>query len=170
MITVNDAKMASRVTRAKSALGRGIKYELGRGGFDPSASSPADSRNRSDCSGFALAWAFNLNRRPKKSRDWWLSTSDVYADAMSKKPSVFMRLKKPVIGCAVLYPDRNGEQGHTAIITAFKLNWLGRVVKLWGIDCSSSQSRKTGDAITERDLTFFMAEKPIFVILIEDLA
>lgn len=167
----NASRLIARVRRARSAAGRGIRYGLGKGGFDPNAVLPSGKDRLCDCSGFALAWAFYLNRTPKKGRAAWLETSAVYADATGPQKT-FVRISAPVAGCAVVYPDRkvNGvhEEGHCAIVTDATFD-SEKAVTLKGIDCSSGQSKRTGQAITERDLTFFLRRPDCaFVLLKED--
>jgi hypothetical protein len=48
-MTVNEL-----LKRARSALGKKVKYRLGAGGIDPKSPTPASVDNACDCSGFRL--------------------------------------------------------------------------------------------------------------------
>lgn len=174
MVTLNLKRLAGRVTRARSALNRGIRYKLGKGGFDPAQGSPADFDSRTgfnlcDCSGY-VAWVIEISRKPKKTRPFWVETSAMCFDANNAKRA-FMRIDKPVPGCIVAYPDRGGREGHTAIVTGSAFNTDGSVRSISGIDCSSGQSKRLGQAITERDLSFFLTRPGCtFMVLREDLS
>lgn len=102
------------LARALSATNKGIKYKLGKGGYNPFASLPSDKHNLCDCSGF-VAWCMFLNRKPKESRPWWIETTNIYNDAKGKK-EVFVQLKNPEPGCLIVYPDKGKKQGHVAIV------------------------------------------------------
>jgi len=125
----------------------GVKYKLGKGGFgwleneiDPLC----------DCSGF-VCWVLGLSRKPSPVGDgvWW-STDSIRADAIGDQ-TVFRQVEPNSRSAFVVYGDytKGGvtRQGH-----------IGCVVEpdTWrGYDCSSSQSRQRGNAITLRDLSFF---------------
>lgn len=166
MSALNESKLLARVARARNATKSRVTYVLGKGGFVPSSANPGQynkskGRYECDCSGF-VAWVLGLSRVPKRSRPFWIETTAVYKDSMGKQ-STFVSIGKPVPGALVVYPDRMGRQGHIGVITAVNGS------EIIGVDCSSGQSRRTGQAITERNLGFFLAKKPAFVVLREDL-
>lgn len=66
------------IAKARGALGKGIKYKLGRGGYKPAADSPA-SAGECDCSGF-IAWCLGFSRNLTdpfylKANGGWFETS-----------------------------------------------------------------------------------------------
>jgi hypothetical protein len=136
--------------------------------------SPADFDSRTgfnlcDCSGF-VAWVIGISRKPKTTRPFWVETSAICHDANNAKRA-FVKIDKPVPGCIVSYPDRAGREGHTAIVTGSAFNTDGSVASISGVDCSSGQSRRLGQAITERDLSFFLTRPGVtFMVLREDLS
>lgn len=133
--------------RLEHAATKRVKYKLGRGGF---AWLSDDIGDLCDCSGF-ICWALGLSRKPSPIGGgvWW-STDSIRADALGDQ-AVFRRVEPGSRPALVVYGDyrRGGavRQGH-----------IGFVVDpdTWeGYDCSSSQSRRRGQAITCRDLSFF---------------
>ncbi len=156
-----------RVARARSATLKGIRYKLARGGYHPGADLPGragdpatDDGIGCDCSGF-VAWCLGLRRGPlPHPPPAWIETSQVYRDATGPQ-RLFRRLAEPVAGCVVVYPDAGGDQGHIGIVTE-------TAPELRGVDCSSSRSRRTGQAITERGLAFFRDRGAIFALLVTD--
>lgn len=155
---------AAILERARSAIGHGTVYALGRGrgGRDPLTPSPADKLRRCDCSGFA-AWACGLDRyQPaswlKQVNGGWLSTNGIISDAMATPHAFFRRVAVPELGDLVVYGDRkvNGvtRQGHVGIVAEFP--------DLRVVHCSSSNYKRTGDAIQETDGAFFLARGAIF--------
>lgn len=168
MAALNLRRLSARVARARSAVHKGVKYGLGKGGNLPNAATPADG-GLCDCSGFALAWVFYLARRPKNGRPGWLETTAVARDATGAQKT-WVAIERPIAGCAVVYGDHGGEQGHCAVVTDATFDAKGRVATLHGVDCSSGRSRATGEAINERDLSFFIAKNPVYAVLKEDLA
>ena len=159
-----------RLARARSAVGKGIDYHLGRGGFSTEhADNPAWDRGCSDCSGF-VSWVLQTRRSPKKGRPFWIETTAIARDARGDQ-EVFVQLEKPWPGCLCVYGDSKGHQGHIGIVTSATLDGDGSVVQLRGIDCSLGSYWRTGDAIQERDLTRIFArnERTLYCCLKEDL-
>lgn len=133
--------------RLEYAATKRVKYKLGRGGFDWLSDDIGDL---CDCSGF-ICWALGLSRKPSPIGGgvWW-STDSIRADALGDE-AVFRQVEPGSRPALVVYGDyrRGGavRQGH-----------IGFVVDpdTWeGYDCSGSQSRRRGQAITCRDLSFF---------------
>lgn len=142
------------VNRAVSATGHGIKYKLGKGGYFPNDPLPTRT-GTCDCSGF-VAWVLGTSRIPKPSRLFWLETTNVYLDATTKQ-KVFVQIDKAVPGCIVVFPDRNGHEGHMGIVET--VNSFNTYTV---IDCTSK-------GITVQSGRYFRANKAIFCILKQDV-
>lgn len=153
------------IARARSAVGKGIKYKNGKGGYDPKAALPGSTvvqllppakYQGCDCSGF-VAWVVGVSRDPGRRKDklwpWWFETSNIWTDARGKQLRFeLVPVQQLRVGDLVVYPDHrtaDGElkQGHIAVV----VDPVQHIV----IDCSYSQSKKTGQGITERDGGFF---------------
>lgn len=186
----NEAKLKARVERARSAVGKGIKYKLGQGGFRPLGSRPdvtmdgqagrqiSETRNGlSDCSGF-VAWVLGMRRDQINAKKWWskvlpwIETTAVWKDATGPQ-RVFVKIPKPVPGCLVVYGDTGKSQGHIGVVSRVIARYSSTNKPAWHIeviDCSSGMSKRTGDAIHERDGSGFLANpKTIFCVLKEDI-
>ena len=139
-----------------AAKDTGTIYTLGSGGY---GWMQDEFDAECDCSGF-IAFCLGLSRKPStafmaKGVKWWFSTDSM---VLAAKEGVFFReVEKGTPGCIAAFPDYKSQgkrrQGHTGYIT----EWRGTVP--WGYDCSSSQSRKTGDAVKLRSLSFFNRHK-----------
>lgn len=167
-MTLSETRLKDRVRRARTAVGRGTRYGLGKGGMHPHLPRPAFN-DRCDCSGF-VAWCLGISRyQADKGKPWstairWIETTAIYNDAKGKR-LLFTQIPEPVPGCLVVYPDRIG-QGHVAIVATCSIVG-GKVKQLGIIDCSSRGKR---EAINERDGMFFlsMTKRGIFCVLNED--
>ena len=156
-----------RVARARSATLKGIRYKLSRGGYHPEADLPGRPGDPAsgdgigcDCSG-SVAWFLGLRRGPlPHPPPHWIETTQVYNDATGPQ-RMFRRIAEPVPGCVAVYPDAHGDQGHIGLVTEV-------APTLRGIDCSSSRSKKTGQAISERGFAFFRDRGAIFAVLVTD--
>ena len=148
---------ANRFKRARSAVGQHTVYQLGKGGYRPEDMHPG---KHCDCSGF-ISWVIGLSRKHIFGRHQWISTSDIHADA-TEHQHLFKKIPAPEPGCLVVYPDKGGRQGHVAIVTGKK------GTELWGVDCASSSSRVTGDAILERSLEFFRRRSDMIFCIPEE--
>lgn len=147
----------ARITRARTAIGKGIKYRLGAGGRFPT--DPLPSRDGyCDCSGF-VSWVIG-QQRDKSGR----VPSSIHTDAIAKdasgKQAMFRRIARPVPGCLAVYPDwRDGNgkirQGHTAVVTS--------VYPLTIVDCGES-----ANGITERAGSAFFRDSTIWCVLTSD--
>ena len=120
---------------------------LGAGGYEWLPDFPAIEL---DCSGF-IASVLGRSRKPQLDFPYWLSTDSIWTDCADKQ-RLFRQVDKPVRGCIVVYPDSNGRQGHVAIVSEVENDTIK------GIDCSSS---RPGDAITERNLSFFLSKSNV---------
>lgn len=152
---LNTRVLRERIGRARSALHiePPIRYKLGKGGFDPDSHTPGPN-GECDCSGF-IAWCLYLSRDQRKKHGIWISTSDIVRDANGDQ-RLFAKLDKPEPGCLAVYPDREGRQGHVALVT--------QAAPLQGIDCSAGRN-----GIAERSLAFFLRKSPTFCTLRQDL-
>lgn len=159
---------ARRIARARAAVRRGILYRLGHGGWNPKAELPGrpgpidagDRGSGADCSGF-IAWDLELPRQHTIVAGLW-GISTVSLDRDGRTPGgLFRQISAPVPGCLAVYPDRDGEQGHVGLVTEVSPH-------LRGIDCSSSRSRKIGEAITERGFEFFRDRGAIWLLRNDD--
>lgn len=144
-----------RVERARSAIGRGIRYGLGRGGLHPLDPLPCRPSMRRvpgrplpvralwlDCSGFA-AWVLGRSRKPSRTWPWWLSTDALWLDARGRCAIVASVQRDAVQpGDLAVYPDAGGKQGHVALV----VDPARHIV----IDCSSSH-----DGVTEHEASYF---------------
>lgn len=147
----------NRYKRARSAIGHNTIYKLGKGGFHPEKLHPG---KYCDCSGF-VSWVIGLSRKHQFGKHNWISTSDIHDDATGHQ-HLFKKLPAPEPGCIVVYPDRDGRQGHCGIVTE------KRGLELWGVDCASSSSRNAGDAIAERSLDFFRRRQDMIFCVPEE--
>lgn len=149
-----DATALERAAgRAKSAVDLGIKYKLGKGGFkksQPRRPRPDDA-GHCDCSGF-VSWVVEVQRDPTNPMGDWLETTRMVRDATSAQ-KLFVAIPTPVPGCIVAYPDVNGHEGHTGVVT--------RADPLSGVDCSAGQN-----GIVERPFGFFLRRSDhVFMVL-----
>lgn len=148
----NAQKMKSYVDRARSSVGL-VRYKLGRGGFNAKYPYRVEwDQALCDCSGFA-SFVYQLSRKPKLTRWWWIETTNIYRDAMDKQ-KVFVRIKEPIPGCLVVYPDREGHEGHVGIVT--------QAYPLRVVDCTPAHG------IAERLGSVFEKNHAIYCILKQD--
>lgn len=154
-----------RVARALACVGKNTVYSMKSGmtGGEHPEDDYCSRTQSADCSG-ALAHFSGTTKSPAPERAFWFETTNLVQDATVDR--TFVRdIPAPVRGCLVAYPDHDGHQGHCALVTRFENGVLH------GIDCSSSQSDKTGDAIHERDISFFLnAPRHTFMLLVTDPA
>lgn len=155
----------TRLRRARTAVGRGIKYRLGHGGMDPFDSLPSRT-GYCDCSGFA-AWTAGISRRPKPNRPWWIETTNIFNDATGKRRT-YVRLDEIEKGCWLVFPDKRvagvTRQGHIVLVTGVSNG------KVTGIDCSAGNLGRFKESIRERDVTWMLKRGAIPVALKQDLA
>lgn len=160
--------------RARSVIGLGILYRLGKGGYDPGAAVPGARMvdvlpprvyRGLDCSGF-VAWCCGISRDPGRNKKnpalaampisrWprWVESTNIWADVTGPQTAwqlVDLRDLHP--GDVLVYPDfKNAlgqhREGHVAIVA----DPTRRTI----VDCSSSQSKAHGQAVAERPGDFF---------------
>lgn len=156
MHTLGPLTRNAVVARARAACGRGTVYSLGQGGRDPGAQGPGD---RCDCSGFA-AWCVGIDRFLANDHipylgpgEAWFETTTLYRDARS--PYGFVAEVPWVAalpGDLLVYPDRNGHQGHIGLVATVDHAGPASVVH-----CSLGNFHHTNDAIRETPAELFRA-------------
>ncbi|MBI5100307.1 MAG: CHAP domain-containing protein [Nitrospirae bacterium] len=152
-------EVAEVISRARSVLGKGIKYRLGKGGLKALTISPANDVNECDCSGYA-AWCLGLSRMTdnpvyQKFNGGWINTDAIVYDA-NTPVGIFETLETPIPGCLIVYPGSSPKSvGHVGIVT--ETSGEGEVIKV--IHCSSGNYKRTGDAIQETGPAVFKARE-----------
>lgn len=125
--------MTNPIERARKAIGKGVRYSLGCGGYHPSDELPGRPVWRipkggllpkklvfCDCSGF-VAWLIGRSRSPASDFRWWLSTDSIWSDALGKH-QLFRKIDVAVPGCIAVYPDYKDNvtgkkhQGHVGLV------------------------------------------------------
>ena len=120
MIMVDDL-----LARARSAIGREVRYRLGAGGMDPRGEDPENVNNECECSGFAC-WALGISRQTDhplyvRFNGGGINTNAMVHDAGSPT-GFFTRLVEPRAGSIVVYGARPPRRkvGHVGIVMAIK--------------------------------------------------
>lgn len=144
------------VDRARSAIGKGCIYRLGKGGYTPTNLVPWSKQFECDCSGF-VSWCLGVSR--KTDNPWyvrfnggWLETSAIVRDATSPF-GVFTEVARydALPGDLLVWGDAGGAQGHVGIVSG----------PTTIIHCSKGNWTRTQDAIRETDMTIFDSHKAI---------
>lgn len=144
------------VNRARSAVGGGCRYRLGKGGFNPTSPVPWSKQFECDCSGF-ISWALGVSR--KTDNPWyvqfnggWLETSAIVRDATSPF-GIFTEVARydALPGDVLVWGDRDGQQGHVGIVSGSTSI----------IHCSKGNWTLTQDAIRETGTHVFDTHKAI---------
>lgn len=139
------------IRRARSVIGAGCRYRLGKGGMDPTSRHPWNSRMQCDCSGFT-SWALGFSRKVDdpfyvRHNGGWVNTDAMWTDA-HEPVGMFRPIFRPTPGALVVYPGHGrGRYGHVGIIGSVSLD--GATVSI--IHCASTNDRVTGCAIAEND-------------------
>jgi hypothetical protein len=158
---------AELIARARSAIGRGIKYKLGAGGLSPKSELPSNADGECDCSGLSC-WAVGLSRMTKhplyllyanKMRDTeyaWINTDSMYYDGFKRMSGYFELLQHARIGALILYPGDAKRKlvGHVGIVSASDGSKATKV-----IHCSSGNFRSGGDAVQETSPALFYKQR-----------
>jgi LysM repeat protein len=138
------------VARAKTAIGKGIRYQLSQGGLDPTKPIPT-ANQKCDCSGF-VCWILGLSRKttiPFYARyGGWIYTDSMVEDIKSTK-GIFERIDTPEVGCIVVY-GAGAKIGHVGLVSEVK---QGKMTKV--IHCSKGNDTKFHDAIQETSPSVF---------------
>lgn len=141
------------VERARAAIAKPIRYQLGQGGRDPRSASPGDA---CDCSGF-VAWCLGVDRYlpnagiPHMQDGAWWECTAVWRDARSPYgvvAEVDWDMASP--GDVVVYPDRGSKQGHIGIVAEVGIDGPTSV-----IHCSLGNDKQLGHAVAETAPTVF---------------
>lgn len=143
--------VTSLIDRARSAVGKGIRYKLGSGGMNPNAPLPTGD-NKCDCSGF-VCWVLGLSRQTTipfyKKYGGWIFT-DSMVDDVNSPSGIFDKLLLPEPGCIVLY-GAGTAIGHVGLVSEVSNGTMKKV-----IHCSSGNDKKFSDAVQETPPTVFM--------------
>lgn len=111
------------LARCRAAMELVVDYELGHGGRDPRAASPADANGQSDCSGFT-AWACHHDRR--RTDGTWVNTDSVERDARTEGGD-YDRILVPRPGCLIVY-GAGPKVGHIGIVSQVLASATGLAV------------------------------------------
>lgn len=166
METTRISTTEALLARARSALGRGIRYRLGAGGMDPRSESPADANNECDCSGF-VCWALGISRQTDHPlyvgfNGGWINTDAMVHDAGSPT-GFFTRLAEPRVGSIIVYGAKPPSRrvGHVGIVTA--LEHGGGVERVASVlHCSHGNHARTAEALGETDASAFRRTGTIY--------
>jgi hypothetical protein len=157
--------VAELLERARSAIGKNIIYEFGAGGMFPENPTPANFRNRCDCSGY-VCWCLGTSRKTNDAfyleyNGGWINTDAMVYDA-NESAGFFEKIETPRVGALVVYPSNKPSLkcGHVGIITEMSSEeGLTAIKKV--IHCSSGNSRR-GDAIAETPPDVFNKKSTIY--------
>lgn len=144
--------------RARSAIDRGCNYKLGAGGRRWHKGTPWHPLTFScDCSGF-VAWCLEVDRHTshpfyKNQNGGWLETSAIYRDSQLAGVGMFdaVTWQDALLGDLLVWPDRNGKQGHVGIVSESSPVGPSRV-----IHCSAGNWRLMKDAIQETSVGLWL--------------
>lgn len=132
------------IERARSAVSKGIRYKLGKGGVTPTAKLP-DEAKKCDCSGF-VCWILSISRKTDhpfyKKYGGWIYTDSMEAD-INNEAGIFERLTVPIPGCIVVY-GAGAKIGHVGLVSEVVDGKMKKV-----IHCSSGNDEKFNDSIQE---------------------
>ncbi len=138
------------LNKAKSAIGKGIRYKLGSGGIDEKFHLPTKN-NMCDCSGF-VSWIFGLSRKTSipfyQKFGGWIYTDSMVAD-INSTTGIFEKINLPEKGCIVVY-GAGKNIGHVGIVSEVENGKMKKV-----IHCSSGNDKKFNDSIQETLPTVF---------------
>lgn len=136
------------VLRAYKAIGHDVIYKYGAQLNSNNSELPINNYKECDCSGF-ISWVFKIKR---------ITTEYVYNAAINNSNS-FVKINYPIVGCIVVYKANSERKfGHMGIVTEVS---NGQITKV--IHCSSSNYKRTGDAIQETGPEVFNIPSSIFV-------
>lgn len=150
------------VNRARSAIGYGCTYALGKGGANPFRAVPwGDDKKESDCSGF-VAWALGIHRVI------WLDTSGIVRMATAPLFRA-MPLGDAQTADFLVYPDytdANGQHhnGHVGLVSE-----VGPTGAEKAVHCSLGNWRRESDAILETGVDLWISNpativaRPVFL-------
>lgn len=153
---------AELIARARSVIGKGCRYGLGMGGFDPSRAAPWDDAMLCDCSGFC-AWVLGVARHTdnpwyRSQNGGWLETSAILRDCGTPFgffTEVPAEMARP--GDLLVYGDRRNEDGTTRQGHVGLISEVGSTGPARAVHCSRGNERRAGDAIQETPSGLWLA-------------
>lgn len=150
IIITDTTDVSLFMNRAKSAIGKGIRYKLGSGGMKPELNLPTADK-KCDCSGF-VCWVFKISRKTDipfyQKFGGWIFTDSMEADIKSVS-GIFNKIDTPEVGCIAVFGAGN-KIGHVGIVSEVK---NGKMTKV--IHCSSGNDKKFNDSIQETSPSIF---------------
>ena len=159
--------VAELIARAKSQVGQGIAYGLGRGAT--TGNSPRDETGACDCSAF-VCWCLDIRKQQTnfawltKLNGGWYNTDGIWWDGAKESTGFFQKIDAARPGSLVVFPSTgtsgvSGPKiGHIGVVTEMLSDGSYRVVH-----CSNGNFKRTGDAIQETDSAVFKPSSTIFV-------
>ncbi len=161
--------VTNMLTRARSAVGKNTRYQLGHGGTHPSAILPGVPSQGCDCSGY-VCWCLGISRQTshnlyRRFNGGWINTDAIIHDA-SKDTGFFYKIPSPQVGAIIVFPSRRPHRsyGHVGIVTEVRNNNVSKV-----IHCSSGNYRNFGDAIAETSPGVFLDNPNTILVWYEGL-
>jgi cell wall-associated NlpC family hydrolase len=124
-----------------------------------------DSWTGIDCSGF-VAWCFRMSRRVThplyvKTNGGWFETTALHRDGMDVS-GLFRPLERARPGSLLVYPDRDGKDGHVGLVMEADGPGIAGVRAI--VHCSAGNHRRTGRAIRTTDATPWVARNDSLII------
>lgn len=145
------------ILRAKSAINKGIRYELGKGGMNPNSILPTTNK-LCDCSGF-VCWVLGISRKSDNpfyaKFGGWIYTDSMVID-INSQAGLFEKLNTPEVGCIVVY-GAGREIGHVGLVSKVE---NGQMIKV--IHCSSGNDTTYHDSIQETSAAVFNRADSVF--------
>jgi hypothetical protein len=173
---IRPTTSAEALDRARSMIGKTIRYSLGAGGRDPWDKDPATevagarASATCDCAGF-VAWALGYDRKQPESEFplWggWINTDSAIEEA-KRTHLWFLRTLAPEVGGMVVFPstrvDGKRTPGHIGIITEVT-SWSGEADfgRIRVVHCSGGNDRRLGHAIDETSGKVWAGKRSLFL-------
>lgn len=151
------------IARARSVVGKGCRYQMGHGGYQPGRDVPWDNEMMCDCSGFVPSWVFMAPRHIdhpfyQQFNHGWVDTTAIVRDAKSTSgffTEVPLEAARPgdlIVYGTIKREDGTKRQGHVGLITEVV---AGRPSK--AVHCSHGNERRFADAIQETSAGLWLA-------------
>jgi cell wall-associated NlpC family hydrolase len=175
---IRPTTSAEAMVRARSMIGKRIRYSLGAGGRDPWDNDPATevagakASATCDCAGF-VAWALGFDRKQPESDFplWggWINTDSAMEES-KRTQTWFLRTQVPEVGGLIVFGSvrQNGKRtpGHIGIVTEVPAGWAGAdgdYVRMKVVHCSGGNDRRLGHAIHETNGKVWAGKRSIFL-------
>lgn len=149
LIAASTISRETVVARAMSGVGSQTAYAL-KNKVNPPLSAEAwpEDGMRTDCSSF-VAWCLRMSSKVNhplyiKQNGGWFETSAVFKDGLHQT-GYFSSVATARAGSLLVYPDKQGSQGHIGIVVSAEGPGVAGVSKV--VHCSSGSFKKTGKAI-----------------------